>query len=173
MELLKRFKEGDVDAFEALFRQFQGDVYGWIVQIVRDRGVAEDLTIETFWRIYKARTRFDTEGAFGSWARRIATNLAIDHTRRRRLGQELPSDLPSPEVPDSALRRETRQKIESAFRRLPPKLQVAATLALIEERSYEEIALALGKPTGAIRTRVFRAIRQLRKQLERMGVKLQ
>ena len=73
MELLKRFKEGDVDAFETLFRQFQTDVYGWIVQIVRDRGVAEDLTIETFWRIYKARTRFDTELTFGSWARRIAT----------------------------------------------------------------------------------------------------
>ena len=67
MELLKRFKEGDVDAFETLFRQFQAEVYGWIVQIVRDRGVAEDLTIETFWRIYKARTRFDTEAAFGSW----------------------------------------------------------------------------------------------------------
>ena len=60
--------------------------------------------------------------------------------------------------------------IESAFRRLPPKLQAAATLALIEERSYEEIAVALGKPIGTIRTRVFRAIRLLWKQLERMGV---
>lgn len=171
MDLLKRFKEGDVDAFETLFRQFEADVYGWIVQIVRDRGVAEDLTIETFWRIYKARTRFDTEAAFGSWARRIATNLAIDHIRSRRPEQELPAQLPSPAVPDWALRREIRQKIETAFRRLPPKLQVAATLALVEERSYEEIAVALGKPVGAIRTRVFRAIRLLRKQLERVGVK--
>lgn len=171
MELLKRFKEGDVDAFETLFRQFQADVYRWIVKIVRDQGVAEDLTIETFWRIYKARRRFDTEAAFGSWARRIATNLAIDHIRSRRPEQELPSQLPSPEVPDPALRRETRQTIESAFRRLPPKLQVAAMLALIEERSYEEIAVALGKPIGAIRTRVFRALRLLRKQLERVGVK--
>ena len=173
MELLKRFKEGDVDAFETLFRQFQADVYGWILKIVRDRGVAEDLTVETFWRIYKARTRFDPEAAFGSWARRIATNLAIDHIRSRRPEQELPSQLPSPEVQDSALRRETRRMIESAFRRLPPTLQVAATLALIEERSYEEIAVALGKPIGAIRTRVFRAVRLLRKQLERVGVKPQ
>lgn len=171
MELLKRFKEGDVDAFETLFRQFQADVYGWIVRIVRDRGVAEDLTIETFWRIYKSRGRFDTESAFGSWARRIATNLAIDHIRRRHPEQELPAQLPSAEVPDSALHRETRQMIRKAFRRLPPKLQVAATLALVEERSYEEIALALGKSVGAIRTRVFRAVRLLRKQLQRMGVK--
>jgi DNA-directed RNA polymerase specialized sigma24 family protein len=45
MELLKRFKRGDIDAFETLFRQFQAEVYGWLVQIVRDPGVAEDLTI--------------------------------------------------------------------------------------------------------------------------------
>ena len=171
MELLKRFKEGDVDAFETLFRQFQADVYGWIVQIVRDRALAEDLTIETFWRIHKTRARFDTESAFGGWARRIATNLAIDHLRRRRPEQELSEQFPSAETPDSVVRRETRQMIERAFLRLPPKLQVAATLALIEERSYEEIAVALGKPVGAIRTRVFRAVRQLRKHLDRMGIR--
>ncbi len=171
MELLKRFKQGDVDAFETLFRQFQADVYGWIVQIVRDRGVAEDLTIETFWRIYKTRARFDTELAFGSSARRIATNLAIDHLRGRHPEQELPVQLPAVESPDPALRRETRERIEHAFRRLPPKLQVAATLALIEGRSYEQIAVALGKPVGAIRTRVFRAVRMLRKQLDRMGLR--
>lgn len=171
MELLKRFKEGDIDAFETLFRQFQADVYGWIVQIVRDRGIAEDLTIETFWRIYKARGRFDTNSPFGAWARRIATNLAIDHIRARRREEELPDDLPSAKTPDSSIRKETRQMIRRAFHHLPPKLQAAATLALIEERSYEEIAVALGKPIGAIRTRVFRAIRLLRKQLERMGVR--
>jgi len=66
MELLERLKEGGLDAFETLFRQFQGDVYGWIMQVVRDRGIAEDLTIETFWRIYRARERFDTEGAVGA-----------------------------------------------------------------------------------------------------------
>jgi len=48
MELLERFALGDIEAFETLFRQFQGQVYRWIVQIVRDPGAAEDLTIETF-----------------------------------------------------------------------------------------------------------------------------
>jgi DNA-directed RNA polymerase specialized sigma24 family protein len=68
MELLKRFKAGDVEAFETLFRQFQADVYSWIVLIVRDRGFAEDLTIETFWRIHKARRQFDIEKSFGACA---------------------------------------------------------------------------------------------------------
>jgi RNA polymerase sigma-70 factor (ECF subfamily) len=171
MELLKRFKQGDVDAFETLFRQFQGEVFGWIVQIVRDPGIAEDLTIETFWRIHKARERFDTEAAFGAWARRIARNLAIDHIRVRRREHELSEQALSVETPDLALRRETREKIERALRQLPPKLQAAATLALVDERPYQEIADLLGVPVGVIRTRVFRAVRQLRKQLERMGVK--
>ena len=170
MELLERFKEGDLDAFETLFRQFQGDVYGWIMQVVRDRGIAEDLTIETFWRIYRARERFDTEGAFGAWARRVATNVAIDHIRSARNMERLPEQLPSKETPDPAIQREIREKVERAFLRLSPKLRVAAILALVEERPYEEIASALGKPVGVIRTRVFRAVRQLRKQLERMGV---
>src|SRR5215469_12817703 len=59
MELLERFAAGDVEAFEALFRQHQCEVYGWILRIVRDRATAEDLTIETFWRMYRAHARFD------------------------------------------------------------------------------------------------------------------
>lgn len=170
MDLLKRFKADDVEAFETLFRQFHGDVYRWIVLIVRDRGVAEDLTIETFWRIHRARKRFDVEKSFGAWARRIATNLAIDHIRGRRIEEGLPDELPAAEKQDVVFGQEIRMKVQDAFRRLPPKLQATATLALIEERPYEEIAEALGKPVAAIRTRVFRAIRLLRRELKRMGI---
>ncbi len=171
MELLKRFKEGDIDAFETLFRQFQADVYSWIMQIVRDRGVAEDLTIETFWRIHKARGRFDIGASFGAWARRIATNLAIDHIRSRRPEDELPEHLPAVQPLNPALRREMRDAITQAFRRLPAKLQVAAALVLIDEKSYEESASALGESVGTVRTRVFRALRMLRKNLDRMGLR--
>ena len=62
-ELLRRFVRDDLEAFEALFRQFQGQVYRWVVQIVRDPGVAEDLTLETFWRVYRARSTLTTNGA--------------------------------------------------------------------------------------------------------------
>jgi RNA polymerase sigma-70 factor (ECF subfamily) len=93
MELLKRFAQGDAEAFEALFRQFQGEVYGWIVRIVRDRGIAEDLTVETFWRIHRAHARFDPEKSFGAWARRIATKAAIDHLKKARREVGLPDDL--------------------------------------------------------------------------------
>ena len=63
------------------------------------------------------------------------------------------------------------EKIRHAFRRLPAKLQAAATLALIEERPYDEIADALGTSVGAVSLRVFRAVRILRKQLKDIGVR--
>jgi RNA polymerase sigma factor (sigma-70 family) len=150
MELLKRFRQGDPEAFEALFRQFQAEVYGWIVRIVRDPSVAEDLTVETFWRIHRARGRFDPGACFGAWARRIATNLAIDHLRQTRREVALPEDLAEPASEDPILCRETRRQIADAFRRLPVKLRVAATLSLIEEQSPKEIAEALGTSEGAV-----------------------
>jgi len=55
---LDRFRLGDLDAFESLFRLHQRAVYGWILRIVRNPAAAEDLTVETFWRIYQAHARF-------------------------------------------------------------------------------------------------------------------
>ena len=81
MELLEHFALGELEGFEALFRQFQGEVYRWILRIVRDSGVAEDLTVETSWRIYRARARFDPSRSFGPWARRIDTNVALDYLK--------------------------------------------------------------------------------------------
>ena len=72
MELLERFTTGDVEAFEILFQQYQKDVYGWIVRIVRNPTAAEELTVETFWRVYRSRARFDPTRSFGAWTRRIA-----------------------------------------------------------------------------------------------------
>src|SRR5271156_2964374 len=108
MELLERFAAGDLEAFEVLFRQHQREVYAWIVRIVRDTGIAEDLTVETFWRLYKHRARFRPDGNFRAWARRIATNAALAHLRPARCDVTPPENPPSPPIPDGAVRRETR-----------------------------------------------------------------
>jgi len=169
-ELLQRFAHGDLDAFESLFRQFQGDVFRWTVRIVRDRGIAEDLTIETFWRIHRAHARFDPARSFGAWARRIATNVALDYLKTSRPETELPEDFPAAAVPNPGIEQDVRERVARAFGRLPPKLRIAATLALIEEDPYAEIADALGISVGAVKLRVFRAVRLLRKQLKELGV---
>ena len=172
MDLLQRFALGEIDAFETLVHQFQGEIYAWTVRIVRDPGTAEDLTVETLWRIYRARQRFRPDGNFAAWARRIATNLAIDHLRLKPREESLTTEPAGVPQPDRLVQRETRDKIQQAFRRLPAKLQVAATLALIEEQPYEEIADALGTSVGAVKLRVFRAVRILRKRLNQVGIGL-
>jgi RNA polymerase sigma-70 factor, ECF subfamily len=170
MELPERFTQGDLEAFEILFQQFQKEVYGWIIRIVRDPRIAEELTVETFWRIYRSHARFDPTRSFGAWARRIATNLALDYLKRVRQEVEFPENWSRETPPDPAIQQDIRNRIEQVFNQLPPKLRLAATLALIEERPYEEIAESLGIPVGTVKSRVFRATRLLRAKLKRLGV---
>ncbi|HEY6944796.1 MAG TPA: sigma-70 family RNA polymerase sigma factor [Candidatus Acidoferrum sp.] len=171
MELLERFAAGDLEAFEALFRQHQKEVYAWTVRIVRDSGVAEDLTVETFWRIYRARDRFDPAvGNFRAWARRIATNAALDHLRHARKETELFDDYPAAAQGDPAVRGELRGHLRRAFLELPAKYRLVATLALIEDEPYNEIAEAAGISVALVKVRVFRAVRILRKKLTSFGL---
>jgi RNA polymerase sigma factor (sigma-70 family) len=178
-ELLAQFAAGELEAFDLLFRQFQGEVFRWIVRIVRDPHAAEDLTVETFWRVYRGHARFDPGRSFGAWVRRIATNVAIDYlnsaqSRERALAVCLPVE--SVEDADTAnlvgvnpaIRREVRERTRLAFQQLPAKLRVVAVLALVEECPHSEIAEGLNISTAAVKSRLFRAVRILRKKLQNL-----
>lgn len=167
--VLNRFRQGDVEAFETLFRLHQRAVYGWILRVVRNPATAEDLTVETFWRIHRAHARFDPARGFEGWARRIATHAALDWLRTMRAEFELP-EVSAPATADAAISAEIRSKTAQAFQRLPPKLRIAATLAVIEEQSHKDIADALGISVGSVKLRVFRALRSLRKDLTSQGI---
>jgi len=179
-EVLRQFARGNIDAFETLFRRHQAEVYRWIVVIVRDPGLAEDLTVEAFWRIHRAHARFDPGRSFEAWARRIATNAALDHFKSASHtfakntqswdAPDPPEPLPQSAPPDPGITQEVRTKTARAFDGLPPKLQVVARLALIEEQPHKEIAEALGISVGAVKLRVFRALRLLRKELIQQGI---
>jgi RNA polymerase sigma-70 factor, ECF subfamily len=171
MDLAQRFAAGDLDAFEALFREHQHNVYRWIVRIVRDPAAAEDLSIETFWRMYRARSGFNPAGNCAAWLRRIAVNVALDHLRHRKLQVTLPDDLPAEPAADSAVQSETRRAIQRALAGLPPRLGVVVQLALVEDEPYNEIASALGISLNAVKVRVFRGTRLLRKKLLEVGIK--
>ena len=168
-DLLRLFAQGDLAAFETLFRQFQGEVHRWALRIVRNPSAADDVVVEAFWRAYRGRARFDPSRPFGAWMRRIATNVAKDHLGTVR--STLAWGNADGRVQAAAdVDRDLGRAVELAFRKLPPKLQVVATLALVEEQPYAEIADALSLPVGTVKSRVFRAVRALRDELARLGV---
>jgi RNA polymerase sigma-70 factor (ECF subfamily) len=170
MDLPARFVDGDVDAFEAVFRDHHRDVHRWIAALVRDGAVAEDLTIETFWRIYRSRATYDPARSFRAWARRIATNVARDHMARRRLEVELPEDLAAPRPPDPVLAREIARQVRQAVGALPTKYRLVAMLSLVDERPHFDVAAALGIPVGTVKSRLFQATRLLRRTLRHKGI---
>jgi RNA polymerase sigma-70 factor (ECF subfamily) len=165
-----------VDAFEALFRNHQRAVYGWVLRIVRDPGAAEDVTVEAFWRMHQAHARFDSSRGFEPWARRIATHAAVDWLRRQKpesgMASEMWESVAAPDAGDAAVAAEIRRKTALAFSRLPAKLRVAAVLAVVEERPHKEVAEAIGITVAAVKLRVFRAIRLLRKDLHEQGIRV-
>jgi len=169
MDLLQRFVRGDLEAFESLFHQFNREVYGWVVRLTRDPAAAEDLTVEVFWRIYRAHARFDPTRSFGAWARRIASNAALDHLRRTRRGRQASLAPPAP-PPDSLARQDLHVRIERVFLKLPPKLRIVAELALIEGWPQADVAQALGLSRSAVKARVFRATKYLKDELQREGI---
>jgi RNA polymerase sigma factor (sigma-70 family) len=170
-DVLRRFVQGDREAFETLFRQFQADVHAWSLRIVRDASAADDVVVETFWRAYRGRARFDPARSFGAWLRRIATNAARDQLKASRRHAHAAMDeaaVPAPLPPARDPR--VADALDGALRRLSPRLQVVAILALVEELPYAEIADALDVPVGTVKSRVFRATRALRRELARLGI---
>ena len=120
--------------------------------------------------MYKARARFDAARPFGAWARRVATNVALDHLKKDKAVIDLQEDMAVTTDKDPALQMEIALSIKRAMNELPDKLRIVAILGLIEERPYAEIATALGISEAGVKTRVFRAVRKLRKRLTELGI---
>ncbi|HEY1581184.1 MAG TPA: sigma-70 family RNA polymerase sigma factor [Terracidiphilus sp.] len=172
--VLDRFRQGDVDAFESLFRVHQRAIYRLVLRIVRESSAAEDVTIEAFWRMHQAHARFDSERDFEPWARRIATHAALDWLRRQKpesnMAPRMWDAVSAPSTGDAAVSSEIREKTAQAFARLPATLRIAALLAIVEERPHKEVAQALGVTVAAVKLRVFRAQRLLRRDLTEQGI---
>lgn len=169
--ILDRFSQGDPAAFETLFRQHQAAVYRWVLRIVRNHAAAEEITVEAFWRIYQAHARFHPARGLEAWTRTIATRAALDWMRRQRPETELSAEVAAPAKADPGVTEEIRRATALAFDRLPPKLRVAAVLAVVEELPHKEVAEALGISVAAVKARVFRALRLLRHDLEQQGIR--
>ncbi len=165
-ELLARWRDGDRAAGSDLFeRHFRG-VYMFFRSKVAD--VADDLTQQTFMRCVQARDDLRTGSEVRAYIFAIARNLLVDHLRRNARRPD-PVDLEATSLadlapsPSSAMAiREQHQLLVQGLRRLPLGLQILLELAYVQRLRGPELAIALDIPLGTVRSRLRRAIEQLR-----------
>ncbi len=162
------------ERFTELVLQYERLVYTVCFQLVRDAAAAEDLTQEAFLSAYLHRESLP-EGYERQWLCRIAANKAKDHlqsawNRRAVLpGEEELARGLAPPAEETVLRRSTAAEILKAVEEMKEPYRQVCRLCLVEERSPEEAALALGRPVKTVYTQLSRGKRLLREALERGG----
>ena len=162
------------EQFSQLVTQYERLVYTICFQLVRDPSMAEDLTQETFLSAYLHRETIPP-GYERQWLGRIAANKAKDHlqsawSRRAVLpgDEEMPPGL-APPAEEIALQRSGEADIRKVICALREPYGTVCRLCLLEEKSPEEAALALGRPVKTIHAQLSRGKQLLRQQLERSG----
>lgn len=148
--------------FEDIYRAHSGPVYRFVLYLTRNAAIAEDLTAETFLRVWTSPVPTRMETVRG-WLMTIARNLAFDHGRRARRESEMidvPGELRLDESIDA--RRELSLVLDE-LQALPENDRAALLLRTEGELSYGEIASIFGSTEQAVRVRVFRARLRLEK----------
>ncbi|MFD4252201.1 RNA polymerase sigma factor SigE [Amycolatopsis thermoflava] len=160
-------------SWDEVVREHGDRVYRLAYRLTGNTHDAEDLTQETFIRVFRSLASYKP-GTFEGWLHRITTNLFLDMARRRsRVRMEgLPEDTdrivgddPSPEQVYSDTHLDP--DLQAALDELPPEFRAAVVLCDVEGLSYEEIGATLGVKLGTVRSRIHRGRQALRASLER------
>jgi RNA polymerase sigma-70 factor (ECF subfamily) len=180
-EIVKRTLRGNVKEFEMIVRKYQQPLLNYIGRMVGDREMALDFTQDVFIKAYASLRSFEPQYRFKTWLYTIASNLVIDHWRKRkvptrsldaplsegetRLTMDLPDEEPS--IVYQLEMTEIRKRIEGALERVPAFLRELFVWRHINGLSYEEMAEIKGLPVGTIKNRVFQAKEMVRRLLEK------
>lgn len=168
-ELIRRYLAGDADAFDALMTAHQDRVFSICLRMLRDRDSALDATQDVFLTVFRKVDRYREQAAFSTWLYRVAVNTCYDHLRRskRKRTEAMPDHLdpPDPTSGDAIGAVELRPDIERALQSIAPEFRAAAILVDLEGMSLQGASDTLGVPIGTVKSRVFRARRQLAKEL--------
>jgi RNA polymerase sigma-70 factor (ECF subfamily) len=156
----------DEAAFSELVRAYQAHVWRFLRHLLGDDALAEDVTQETFIRVYRKLHTFEFRSKFSTWVLNVARNAGTDELRARRRRARLVDALAVPEPQrDPSLRVEIADAIDG----LSPKLRETLLLVELFGLTYRETAEVLGVPEGTAKRRVFDARRQLALELQEGG----
>jgi RNA polymerase sigma-70 factor, ECF subfamily len=164
-----RARDGDMTAFEQLYRRYAGRIYAVCLRITADQGAAEECTQDAFLKAWDALNGFRGESSFGTWLTRIAINMALQRLRleRRHLRliqpgtEEIMDTFPAPDAAS-----DIDLDMERLIAGLPPAARSVFVLHAIEGYSHEDIAGMIGVATGTCKAHLHRARQLLQARLQ-------
>ena len=178
LNLVKRAKKGDYQAFDLLVIKYQTRLISTAFKFVKDMQIAEDIVQESLIKSYKSLHSFREDSSFYTWVYRITVNTAKNFlVSKKRRGELLQAEigkegaieieqfsLDSPEA--LLMRSQLKHLIENCLNQLSEETKTAITLREFDGLSYEEISKIVNCPVGTIRSRIFRGREILDKEIE-------
>ncbi|MBN2306796.1 sigma-70 family RNA polymerase sigma factor [Candidatus Peregrinibacteria bacterium] len=163
-------KQGDTEAFGKIYDILVKPVYRYIYYRV-DKHIAEDLTEETFLKVWQNLTKYKAgKHPFSAWVFKIAHNLICDHYRKNEASFEMDENIADTKLdasPSHQINIKLNEvRLKRAIKQLPENYQQIIVLKYINEEENAVIAKVIGKSEGAVRTLQFRALEKLRGLLE-------
>lgn len=167
-DLMRAYVEGNVSAFDALYRRIAPQTFAYLLRLTRDRSRAEDLLQVTFTKLYRARASYLTGAPVLPWLLAIARRSFLDERRSAKVRTEdLSRDgtLPEPHPEGSSVPEELTARLEKALDDLPEAYREAIQLTKVSGLSLNEAAEVLDTTPTAVKLRVHRGYTQLRQKL--------
>jgi RNA polymerase sigma-70 factor (ECF subfamily) len=160
---MSQVRNGVGEMLGVLFERYQVPLFNFYLKLTGDRTVSEDLVQEVFFRILKYRQSYRTDTPFRAWMYQIARNARLDAlTRRRQETSWEPEMSPVFAPPDTAQQSQENALLYRALMKMADDKREVLVLSRFQDLKYEEIAQLLGCEIGAVKTRVHRALQELR-----------
>jgi len=171
---LRRAQKGDERAFSLIVRAYQVPVFNYVLRLVGDRALAEDLTQEVFLRVYQGLPKFSLRSKFTTWLFQVTKNRVLDELRaseRRPRALVALEDIPPLEVVDAPFERlEAIDAVWRAVEGLNVDLKMALLLRDVVGLSYTEIADSLEITLATVKWRIYKAREDVQLSLAREGI---
>ena len=165
-ELIKKAKQGNHGAFNILTSKYYPRVYASIFSFIKSKEDSEDLSQQTFIKVWQQLDTFRGDSAFFTWVYRIAINLAKNFVtssgfKKQKINTSIEDteiDISSfNDIESTVIHDESLEEINDYIDTLPESLKTAFVLREVEGKSYEDIAIITQTPIGTVRSRIFRA----------------